>query len=86
MIPTIDMKATTQELLDAVFSAQSVPRLYNEDQAESCSWQLRSETVQKPVEKERPPLKAATRQQNFFLFLFESPFICKLYKYIQQMV
>jgi hypothetical protein len=29
---TTDMHETTEELLDAVFSVWSVPRLYNEDQ------------------------------------------------------
>jgi hypothetical protein len=32
VIATRDVHATTEERLEAVFSVQSVPRLYNEDQ------------------------------------------------------
>jgi hypothetical protein len=32
MMAATDMYATTEELLEAVFSARSVPRIYNEDQ------------------------------------------------------
>lgn len=57
MKASIDMHTTTKEKWEMVFSVQSVPRLYNEDQLPWAvnQWVLRQQLEEKEVSVRWPP-------------------------------
>jgi hypothetical protein len=61
---TTDTHATMKELLEAVFSVQSVPRLYNEDQKRLGVRRPPACEDMSPKEEERPLLEDVTKQNS----------------------